>query len=266
MSNLTSVFVALKNTSQKAFIAYITAGDPDRGATLKLAKTLVKSGVDVLELGVPFSEPVADGPVNQRANERALKQNVSLRDVLTIVRTLRDEGMTTPIVLFTYINPVFRIGYGKFAEEAAAAGVDGVLAVDLPPEEAAEYARALRARKVDTIFLVSPTTGRTRAKQVNELSSGFVYYVSRTGVTGTREELAPSLAQDVRGVRDMISLPIAIGFGISTPAQAKEVARLGDGVVVGSALVRLVEEHAGKQELYQQVESFARSLNQAIKR
>lgn len=263
LPTISEVFTELKKTKSAAFIPYITAGDPSLAQTAELVDILIEEGADLIELGVPFSDPVADGPVNQRAAERALKHGTSLKDVLNFVRTLRIDGKTIPIVLFTYFNPIFKLGYAEFARLASESGVSGVLVVDLPPSESLEYRTQLQSRGVDTIFIAAPTSDAHRLKQVEEASSGFVYYVSRTGVTGTQSSLSLSLEKELVVLRQAFSLPIAVGFGISTAAHAASVAKIADGVVVGSALVRLIEEFSDFDEAKRKLRTLAREISHA---
>ncbi|HEV8239599.1 MAG TPA: tryptophan synthase subunit alpha [Thermoanaerobaculia bacterium] len=249
MSAIAEVFARCKAEKRAAFIPFLMAGDPDIEHTPRLLEAVVAGGADIVEIGIPFSDPIADGPVNQRAAARALASRTTLDDVLRMVARHRDR-LGVPIVLFTYFNPLFARGLDTFAELAAASGVDGVLCVDLPPEEAAEeLLPALERHGIDSVFLLAPTSSRERIQRVAECSSGFVYYVSRTGVTGEREALPRELVREVKRLRRKLPLPLAVGFGLSTPAQVHEVAKIGDGVVVGSALVRLVEEHGGDGDL-----------------
>lgn len=248
MTQLRERMEGWRKDGHKAFVAYITAGDPTREATLDVVDTLVKAGVDVVELGVPFSDPVGDGPTNQKAAERALAAGTSLSGVLTMAADIGKRHPTLPIVLFTYFNPVFRMGLAEFAKRARASGVAGVLTVDLPPEEADDYVAALAKENVATVFLASPTTTAVRLKRINELTTGFVYYVSRTGVTGTQSSLSASLGAELEALRKTVTRPLVVGFGISTAEQAREVARRADGVVVGSALVKTIEENVTRKD------------------
>lgn len=242
MSAISDVFTRCAAEKRAAFIPFLMAGDPDLAAAPDLLAALAAGGADVIELGVPFSDPIADGPVNQRAAARALAAGTKLSGILQTVARHRDR-LGVPIVLFTYFNPILARGVERFAEQAAASGVDGVLCVDLPPEEGErELIPALRAQGVDSIALLAPTSPRERIARAAAASSGFVYYVSRTGVTGERGELPPELAGELKQIRRRAKLPVAVGFGISSAAQVAAVAELAEGVVVGSALVRLVEE------------------------
>ena len=266
MSAISEVFDRCKAENRAAFIPFLMAGDPDIETTPRLLEAAVAGGADLIEVGVPFSDPIADGPVNQRAATRALASHTTLDDILRMVARHRDH-LGVPIVLFTYYNPLLARGISTFAELAAASGVDGVLCVDLPPEEAAEeLLPALDAHGIASVFLLSPTSSNERVKRVEENASGFVYYVSRTGTTGERDELPRELTREVKRLRRKLSLPLAVGFGLSNPRQVGEVAKLADGVVVGSALVRLVEEHAGNGDLPRQLEERVRELAGATRR
>lgn len=242
---LAEMFRRKKLAGEKAFVAYLTAGDPSLAATGKFLASLEKAGADIVELGVPFSDPVADGPTNQKAAMRALKSGTNLKGILQLVKSARADGVRIPIVIFTYFNPLLRMGIETFADEAASSGVDGVLVVDLPPEEGGELRSVLRKRGIDSILLASPTTDPERLKRIGEMASGFLYYVSRTGVTGTSEALSSSLSEGIRRVREAgVTVPVCIGFGISTPEQVAAAVVLCEGVIVGSALVKLIEESA----------------------
>jgi len=237
-------FGELQARGRKAFVAFITAGDPSLDRTLAIALDLERAGVDVLELGVPFSDPLADGPVIQRASDRALRAGTTLRGVLDVVRRIRERS-GLPIVLFSYFNPLLRHGLDALARDARAAGVDGVLVTDLPPEESADWLRVARPAGLDTIFLAAPTSPEERLKRIAEASRGFVYAISRTGVTGERDELSSDASPLVTRLKAHTSEPVALGFGISTPEQVHAAAALADGVVVGSALVRFLEQEPG---------------------
>lgn len=240
----------------KALIAYITAGDPTPEQTPELVFALERGGVDLVELGVPFSDPIADGPVIQRGAERALKAGTTVKKVLEIARKVRGKSRI-PLLLFTYLNPVLRYGLEALARDAKEAGIDGCLLTDLSVEEALSYTGAMKSAGLDTVFLAAPTSTPARLKLVSEYSSGFVYLVSRTGVTGERSSISDSLAPLVKSMRGITKLPLAVGFGIATPDQAREVSKMADGVVVGSAFVRLIEQNGD-------IEAFARSLRQGM--
>jgi tryptophan synthase alpha chain len=250
MSRIEAKFDELKRAGRKAFIPYITAGDPELETTAKLIFALEQNGADIIELGVPFSDPMADGPVIQRASERALKRNVSARDCLELVRQVRLQS-DVPIVIFSYLNPLLSLGsIGKALREA---GVDGVLGTDLVPEEADEYIKEMRETKIDTIFLIAPTSTDERLKLVAEACSGFVYAVSRTGVTGVQQSLSESAGKLVNRVRQFTDLPVAVGFGISTPEQVAEVWQHADAAVVGSRIVAEIEKFTGDSSLVERV-------------
>jgi tryptophan synthase alpha chain len=231
-----------KTEGKPAFVAFLTAGDPSLDRTVSAALELAAAGVDVLELGVPFSDPLADGPVIQRSSERALARGVTLARVLETVVRIREKS-ELPLVLFSYLNPLLQRGVERALGDAARAGVDGVLVTDLPPEEAGEWIPAARAAGIDTIFLASPTSPDERLRRVAEASRGFVYAISRTGVTGERQALSEDARPLVERLRALTDVPVALGFGISTPEQVKQASAVADAVVVGSALVRFLEEH-----------------------
>ena len=246
MSRLATRFDALRKAGRKALIPFITAGDPHRSVTVPLLHTLVEAGADVLELGVPFSDPMADGPVIQRASERALIHHTSLRNVLDMVQEFREKDPDTPVVLMGYLNPIEVMGYRPFAAAAAAAGVDGVLTVDLPPDEGHDLLAALRGVDVDPIYLIAPTSGPERIAKICTAASGFVYYVSLKGVTGAANlELAP-VEQKLAAIRQQTTLPVGVGFGIKDAETAGRVARFADAVIVGSAVVSRIEALADR--------------------
>ncbi len=250
MSSIQGVFDRCREQNRAAFIAYITAGDPNPETTGPLLEALAAGGADLIELGIPFSDPIADGPTNERAAMRALAAGTRVGGILETIARYRDK-IDVPIVLFTYFNPIHARGISAFAEQAAASGVDGVLCLDLPPEEAAhEFVPVFNEYGVDTIFLLAPTSTKERMRRAVDASSGFVYYVSRTGVTGERDALPKELASEVKRVRRVAGkLPVAVGFGISTPEQVASVGAIADGVVVGSALVQLIEEKGSSPDL-----------------
>lgn len=245
MNRIDQCFAALNG--RKALIPFITAGDPHPNQTIDLMKALVQGGADIIELGVPFSDPMADGPTIQRASERALKHQVSLRDVLALVAAFRQENTHTPVVLMGYLNPIESMGYTEFATAACAAGVDGVLAVDCPPEEAATFAQTLDAQGLAPIFLIAPTTPDARVRLLAQHARGYVYYVSLKGVTGSAALNPAVVAERVNALRSMISLPIGVGFGIRDAASARAIGEAADAVVIGSRLVEEIEQSAAGQ-------------------
>ncbi|HEX8501022.1 MAG TPA: tryptophan synthase subunit alpha [Pyrinomonadaceae bacterium] len=259
MSRIGGAFENLRGAGRRGFIPFITAGDPDLGTTRALIVELARAGATLVELGVPFSDPVADGPTIQRSSERALRRGVGLADVLETLADARRET-DVPVILFSYFNPLLQFGVERLAAEAARAGADGVLATDLVPEESAEFNAALARRGLDQIFLVAPTTSDARLRMVAERASGFVYAVSRAGVTGARTDLSDEAARLVARVRATTELPVAVGFGISSPEHVAEVWRYADAAVVGSALVAEIEKHAAGPDLVARVGEFARSL------
>ncbi len=239
MSRIAECFAALDG--KKALIPFITAGDPQPGLTVSLMHGLVDGGADIIELGVPFSDPMADGPVIQRASERALVHKVGMKDVLAMVREFRNTNASTPVVLMGYLNPVFVMGYTEFAAQAREAGVDGVLTVDCPPEEAAELSAALEAAGLDPVFLIAPTTPEARVKEIARQARGYVYYVSLKGVTGAGHLDIDDVARKIAALRAHIQVPIGVGFGIRDGATAKAISVTADAVVVGSRLVQEIE-------------------------
>jgi tryptophan synthase alpha chain len=240
-------------------VAYVTAGDPDPDRTPALVQALVRGGADLIELGVPFSDPIADGPVIQRAGYRALKKGTNLKRVIGIAAEIRKSSQV-PVVLFTYLNPIERYGVTRLARDAKSAGIDGCLLTDASVEEAAAYVRVMREREIDTVFLAAPTSSDRRLKLIAQYSSGFIYLVSRTGVTGEQTSVSASVAPLVERVRAVSDLPLAVGFGVSRAAHVAEIGRLAQGVVVGSAIVSLIEKHAQAPDLEDRLESFAREL------
>ena len=252
-------FAHLGTTGRTGFIAYITAGDPSLERTRQLVLSLERAGADFIELGIPFSDPLADGKTNQAAAERALLNNVTLKQVIGLVREIRAETQI-PIVFFTYLNPVFRYGFEAFARDAAAAGVDGVLALDQPPEEAAEFKSILDAHGLKTIFLIAPTSTEERIKKITAQASGFIYYVSRTGVTGERDTLSTDIGEHIAVIRRYSKLPIAVGFGVSTPDHVTRIASVADAVVVGSAIVHKVGDGGDTDQMVADVEQFVATL------
>ncbi len=241
MTRISDRFAALRAEGKGAFVAFVTAGDPSLDRTVEVALQLEAGGADVLELGVPFSDPLADGPVIQRASERALRRGTTLAGVLDVVRRIREKS-ELPLLLFTYVNPVLRLGLDRAARQARDAGVDGVLLTDVPPEEASEWIKVARSLDLDTVFLAAPTSPEARLRRVAGASRGFVYAVSRTGVTGEKDALSDDASPLVGRLKALTQEPVALGFGISTPEQVAAAATVADGVVVGSALVRFLED------------------------
>jgi len=263
MSRISRKFEQLKREGRKALITFITAGDPDLALTERLVPQMAAAGADIIELGIPFSDPMADGPTIQLSSERALANGANLKSILAAVKNIR-QGCDVPILLMGYFNPVLAFGLESFCREAAAAGVDGLLLVDLPPEEAEELVVFTKKQGIDFIPLLTPTSDSSRINKIRKSGSGFIYYVSVAGVTGARASLAADISSMVEKIRSEAALPVAVGFGISTPEQAGTVAGFADGVVVGSALVKLFEQFSG-DELVQKVTAAVRSLKAGIK-
>ena len=252
MSRIENCFASLSEKNRKALIPYVTAGDSSKDVTVPLMHAMVEAGADIIELGVPFSDPMADGPVIQQACERALVHGTSTRDVLNMVKQFRETNTDTPVVLMGYLNPVEVMGYEAFAKAAAEAGVDGVLLVDLPPEEALEVKPVMDAQGLDLIFLVAPTTSDERIKLIGEAGSGYLYYVSLKGVTGSATLNVDEVAGRVETIRNLAQLPIGVGFGIKDAESAQAVSRVSDGVVVGSALVNQIAANPDNPEAINQ--------------
>ena len=262
MTRIGAMFDRVRGEGRSALIAYLTAGDPALDRTVGLVRALERGGADLIELGVPFSDPIADGPVIQRASDRALRAGTTMADVLAIAAAIRRES-SIPLLLFTYMNPVVRYGVAKLAAEAAQSGIDGCLLIDLSVEEAGQYSDTIRAAGLDTVFLAAPTSTDRRLALVAKYSSGFIYLVSRTGVTGEQSTVGAAAAPLIDRMRAVTQLPLAVGFGISRPEHAAQVGTLADGVVVGSAIVRTIEEHgADETQLYE----FTRGLADALRR
>ena len=242
MSRIEASFARLASAHRKALIPYVTAGHPGREITVPLMHAMVACGADAIELGVPFSDPMADGPVIQRANEAALARGIGLRDVLAMVREFRHTDDLTPVVLMGYANPVERMGVGLFLDEALSAGVDGLIVVDYPPEESEDFTAAARARGIDMVFLLAPTSGDDRIEQVARLASGYVYYVSLKGITGAGNLDTAEVAQRVDRIKRSTTLPVGVGFGIRDAATAKAIATHADAVIIGSRMIQLLED------------------------
>ena len=264
MNRIVEKFGALKHAGKKAFVVYIGAGDPNLDATRQLARAFDQAGVDILELGVPFSDPLADGLVNQLAAQRGLESGTTPPKLLETIVAIR-RGSQIPIVLYIYFNLIHKVGMEKFIFDAAKAGVDGLLVLDLPPEESDSYEALMKRAGLCHIYLVAPTTPEDRMELIVKRGSGFIYYISREGVTGMQSSVASNLASQVARLRAHTDLPIAVGFGISNPAQAKLVAAEADGCVVGSAVVNQIAEHGKSPELVARVGAFVKSLAEAVK-
>jgi len=263
MNRIVERFERLKRERKKGLVIYVGAGDPDLSATHELAVAFDRAGVDVLELGVPFSDPLADGPVNQAAAQRGLASGTTPRKVLEAVAKIRTASQV-PIVLYIYFNLLHRHGFAQFIQDAARAGVDGLLVLDLPPEESENYESMMKEAEMCAIYLVAPTTPEERIEMIVKRGSGFIYYVSREGVTGMQSKVADTIGSMTAQIRAHTKLPIAIGFGISTPAQAREVAASADAIVVGSAVVNQIVQHAGER-MVEQVAAFVKSLAEAVR-
>jgi tryptophan synthase alpha chain len=261
----------MKNPIQNAFekqlpliIPYLTMGDPDSETTYQSIRTLADAGADMIELGVPFTDPAADGPTIQKSAERALLNPFSLQHIFTLAKRLRQDGVTIPLVLMSYTNPIYVYGFDLFCKEAADSGIDGLLLTDMPPEESADYLKAAQAAKLDTVFLCSPTTSPERLSLVDQSSSAYVYYVARAGVTGVRPDLPEDIQDKLTMIRQSIGNRLCVGFGISTPAQATVLAPYVDGIIIGSALVNLFERYQG-QVLQEQIHLFMSGIVKAVR-
>ena len=263
MSRISEKFMALREKKEKALIVYLTAGDPSLTITKELILALENAGADILEIGVPFSDPTADGPVIQAAAQRALKSGATLTAILEMIKEVRRVSQI-PIVLFGYYNPIFVYGGEKFARHAARAGVDGVLVVDLPPEEAPELREFTDAAGIDFIFLIAPTTGAKRTRQIAAGATGFLYYISITGITGTAAPKIADIETAVSKLRKITKLPVAVGFGITTPEQAGQIGKTADGVILGSAVVRLIDENRNSPDLIKIVADFTGALKNEL--
>jgi len=259
MSHLAETFARMKATGKPGLVTYVTAGDPDLAATTGVLLALDRGGADVLEVGVPFSDPLADGPVIQRATERALASGTTLTGVLDMVAGVRGQ-LKAPVVIFSYANPILRFGAERFADRAREAGVDGVLVLDLPIEEADDFRNMLKSRGIDTILLLSPTTTDDRLRKAADLGSGFLYAISRLGVTGARDRVADGAQDMVERIRRVSTLPVALGFGISKPEHVREVGQWADAAVVGSALVSVMAQAGASSDLNTRVEEYVRWL------
>lgn len=264
MNAIDRVLKKIKEDKKKAFVAYITAGDPSLDKTAELAVSFAKAGVDILELGVPFSDPMADGVENQLSVIRALEKGTNIKGIFETVKKIRKET-DMPIVFFTYLNPVYQYGMEKFVRDAKKYGVDGALILDLPPEEAKDYAMYGKAHDFKTIFLAAPTSDKERIKLISSVSSGFIYYVSRAGVTGMQAKVQSDIGAHTKLIAKNTDIPVMVGFGVSNPKQAKQVASKAEGVVVGSAIVRKIRENISSKNMVKTVSAFVRELVLAVK-
>ena len=264
MNRIDACFAKLRANGQSAFVAYIAAGDPTLERTRDIVLALEKAGADIIELGLPFSDPLADGIVNQMAADRALRAGATTAKILDLIKDLRRDTQI-PLVLFTYLNPVYTYGFERFHTDAAAAGADGVLILDLPPDEASQNRELIERSGLRHIRLIAPTTPEERIDLIAKQSEGFIYYVSREGVTGAQTQLSGSIGSMVGLIKSHTETPVAVGFGISTPDQASAVAGMADGVVVGSAIVKLIEQHGASPDLCEQLTAFVKPLTDAVK-
>lgn len=263
INRIEKTFKELKSKKKKAFVAFVTAGDPTIKATVKIVHEMVASGADIIELGIPFSDPMADGIVIQKSSERALKKGATLKGVLDCLKEIRKTS-EVPVVLFGYYNPIFKYGPEKFARDAALAGVDGVLVVDLPPEEDEELNKFLRPKGIELIHLVTPTSDALRMKYISHNAKGFLYYVSVAGVTGARKSVSGSLSKSVDKLKKITDTPVVVGFGVSTPEQARSVSKISDGVVVGSAIIKVIEKNNKSKTVHLKAGKFVKTLTKAM--
>lgn len=263
MNRIERTFKELKRKKKKAFIPFITAGDPNLKTTEELVLSFEGAGADIVELGVPFSDPLADGPTIQESSTRALNKGVNLAKILKTVARIRQKSQI-PIALMTYYNPVFHYGEDKFIRDAKKSGVDGVIIPDLPPEEAKVLVRAAKKRGVAVVFFLAPTTTHQRMKKIVKASTGFIYYVSIAGVTGTTKRFSAQNAAKIRAAKKFTKKAICVGFGIATPAQARSVAKIADGIIVGSAIIKQIDKNRGKKNLVKNVSRFVRTLSRGL--
>ena len=265
MGRIEGKFSSLRDRGEKALIIYLTAGDPSLEGTKEIILGLDAAGVDALEIGVPFSDPTADGPIIQAASRRALRNGVTLSNILDMIESLR-RASEIPIVLFGYYNPIFIYGNERFAQRAQDTGVDAILVVDLPPEESAELRRHTDRSGIDFISLIAPTTGDQRITKISKYATGFLYYISITGVTGTARPRVVEIKRDAERIREITTLPLVVGFGISTPQQAGEIVPYFDGIVIGSAFVRMIEENRNRADIIHIVSDYARMVKESMRR
>ena len=263
MNRINKLFKRLKKQKKKALITYITAGYPDLEATKKLILKLTESGADLIELGIPFSDPLADGTTIQRASQRSLLKGTNITSILRMARSVR-HAVETPFVFMTYYNPILHYGIKKFIKDSKASGADGVIVPDLPPEEAKELIEISKKEDFSVIFLAAPTSTKNRLKIISAKSTGFIYYVTLTGVTGARKELPADIVQHVKSLKKITKKPVCVGFGISSPDQAKKASKMADGIIVGSAIIKIIEKNIGKKDLYKKVTAFVRNLAKTV--
>ena len=263
MSRIDKKFKELKEKRKKAFIVYITAGDPSLSRTEEITLALDRAGVDIIELGVPFSDPLADGPTIQQASQRSLKHGTNIGSIIKLIRSIRTRS-EIPLALMSYYNPIYRYGLQRFIKDTKAAGVDGVIVPDLPPEEGGELIKSADRFDYSCIFLLAPTSTQERIMLVAKKSRGFIYYVSLTGVTGARNKLPKEIVSDVRKIKRISKKPVCVGFGVSRPRQVKKISRVADGVIVGSAVIKIIERNIGKRDLVKKVSSFVSRLVKAL--
>ncbi|PIP68560.1 MAG: tryptophan synthase subunit alpha [Candidatus Omnitrophica bacterium CG22_combo_CG10-13_8_21_14_all_43_16] len=259
MNRIDKKFKELKRNDKKAFIAFIMAGDPSLSVTEKLIHKLVSSGADIIELGVPFSDPIADGPTIQKASERGLKSKTTLAGVFSLVKKVRVQ-IQAPIVFLIYYNLVFHYGLGRFVKDAVQSGVDGVVIPDLPPEESKELRKIAKKKRFAVIHLLAPTSSIERIRKVSKAATGFIYYVSLTGTTGARKNLPKELGENLKAIKKITNVPVCVGFGVSAPAQVKEVQKFSDGAIVGSAIIKVIEKNIGNKDLVKKVGRFVKNL------
>ena len=264
-NRIDAAFLRLQAEGKKAFVAYVAAGDPDIERSKDVVRALAHAGADLIELGVPFSDPLADGIVNQMAAQRALNSGTTTARVVQMIGELREEGNQCPIILFTYLNPIYTYGFERFHRDASAAGADGILTLDMPPDEAACHPELHHHEGLKQIRLIAPTSPRERIESIAAASEGFIYYVSREGVTGEQDEVASSIGHQVAQIRTCTTTPIMVGFGISNPDQARAVAKLADGVVVGSAIVKIVGREGASPDLDKKLHALVKPLVDAVK-
>lgn len=265
MNRIDEKFKELKKNKKKALIVYITAGDPDLKTTAKIAIELAKNGVDIIEFGIPFSDPLADGPTIQAASQRALSKGANIRTILKMSGSLRKK-VDIPLVFMTYFNLVYQYGLRRFVADSKKAGIDGVIIPDLPVEESSELIKHSRKEDFSVIFLAAPTSTNERIKNIAKVSMGFIYYVSLTGVTGAREKLAEDIFANVKRIKHFTEKPVCVGFGVSSPKQAGKISSFADGVIVGSAVIRIIEKNTGKRDLVKKVGHFANLISKGIKK